>query len=77
MERRTSYGVDLRQIQEYPGHANVETTMVSTHVVKELRQGVAPRASGNAGRSKPGRSLRTPRPDGRGGEGRESNPPGT
>ncbi len=31
------HGVDIRQIQDYLGHQNVETTMVYTHVVKELR----------------------------------------
>jgi site-specific recombinase XerD len=29
--------VDIRQIQEYLGHANVETTTIDTHVVEALR----------------------------------------
>ena len=33
-------GVDIRQIQGYLGHPNVETTMIYTHVVKELRNPV-------------------------------------
>ena len=31
-------GVAIRQIQEYLGHANEETTMIYTHVVKDLRR---------------------------------------
>jgi site-specific recombinase XerD len=30
-------GTDIRQVQEYLGHENVETTMIYTHVAKGLR----------------------------------------
>ena len=30
-------GVDLRQIQDYLGHSSAETTMIYTHVVKNMR----------------------------------------
>lgn len=29
-------GVNIREVQEYLGHANVETTMIYTHVMRTL-----------------------------------------
>jgi integron integrase len=34
------HGVDIRHIQDYLGHSSVETTMVYTHVVRDLRSPV-------------------------------------
>lgn len=34
-------GIDIRQIQDYLGHSNVETTMIYTHVVKDFRNPAA------------------------------------
>jgi site-specific recombinase XerD len=33
----SSNGGDIRQIQERRGHAKVETTIICTHVVEDLR----------------------------------------
>ena len=33
-------GIDIRQIQDYLGHSKVETTMIYTHVVKDMRNPV-------------------------------------
>lgn len=45
----TKLGYDIRTVQELPGHASVETTHVSTHVLNKGGRGVRSPLDGSKG----------------------------